>query len=410
MEDIIAGVDLGSSKFLVLIGETSPDGNLNIVGVGESHIPGAVQRGSIMNMEKAEEALRTAIYNAEKMAQMRVRSIVVGIGGDHLRSYRSRGVVPIADKEKGVTRLELESAFKAAQALPLTSDTEIVDSSVQEFIIDGQGGIMDPIGMFGTRMELELLLILGFAPSLKNIRRLIERNKLKLENLIVNIIAAGEAVLTPAEKELGVMLIDMGAQTTSIGVWRENKLIDLSVLGYGGELVTRDISAALHLPMEEAEKIKVNYGKALASIVDTQKQIEVLGLGGRESRLLPEKLLAEVIEARLDELLSIIRTHLKESPYWGKLSGGVVLTGGGCQMPGMVELTERVMGLATRIGIPAAQGLGTELLRSPAHATALGILISYLRKTAERDKLFASKKEKKSSLWENIKRLFLKVI
>lgn len=408
MKDNITAVDVGSSRILVLIGEVDPAGELKVLGIGESKVSGEVQRGEVKNMDKAEDSLKKAISVAEKMAQVKVRNVVVGIGGDSLRGIRSCGVVPILDAEKGVSKADVEAAFKAAQALPLAADTELIDSVVQEFIVDGQTGIVDPIGMIGVRLELDLLLVLASASPLRNLRRLIERCKLKIEGTVVNILAAGEAVLSPDEKELGVVLIDIGANTCSIGVWRSNRLIHLGTLGYGGEIITRDIASGLRLTMEEAELVKIKYGCALASMVDEKEEIEISGLGGREKRILSRALLAEIIEARVDEILSVLHHHLSAYPFWSKLASGIVFVGGGAQLPGLVELSERTFGLATRIGLPNIKPQENfESLRAPLYATPCGILLSYMKKLEENRRLFSERK--KSSVFENIKKFWAKL-
>ncbi len=403
MEDVITAVNMGSSRITALIGAIEPENELRILGVGEYEVMNEIQRGEIKNMDRAEESLRNAIAMAEKMAQIKVKSVVVGIGGENIRSFKSRGVVPIAEPEKGVTKNDVEAAFKAAQALPLTADTELIDSVVQEFIIDGQNGITDPIGMIGVRMELDLLLLLGSSTAIRNLRRLIERCKLRLDGTIVNIIADGEAALSPDEKELGVLLVDIGAHTTTLGVWKSNRLIHLSVLGYGGEIVTKDIASGLRLTMEEAEYVKVKHGCAVASMVNEHEELEISGLGRRENRVLSKRLLAEIIEARMDEILSVLRHYLSSFPFWNKLASGVVFVGGGAQMPGLVELSEKTLGLATRIGLPIIKPQnGFEGLRTPGYATPIGILLSYINILREKKTLFADRK--KSAFAEKVRK------
>ena len=371
-KNLIIGLDIGTSKVVAMVADLLPEGRIEIIGMG-SHESRGLKKGVVVNIEATVNAIQRALEEAELMADCKITRVYTGIAGSHIRSFNSTGMVPIRDKE--VTPLEIDRVIETARAMPIPTDQQVLHILTQEFIIDGQDGVREPLGMSGVRLEVKVHIVTGAVSAAQNIVKCVRRCGLEVSDLILQPLASSLAVLTEDERELGGCLVDIGGGTTDIAVFREGAIRYTAVIPIAGDQITNDIAMALRTPTAEAEDLKVRHGCALRQLADAKEMIEVPGVGDRPTRQLSRPMLAEVIEPRVEELYSLVQQRLRESGYEELLSSGIVLTGGSSVMQGMVELGEEIFHLPVRMGVPRYSGGLSDVVRSPRYATAVGLLI-----------------------------------
>jgi len=369
--NLIVGLDIGTSKVLVIVGEISQDGELEVIGVGH-HPARGLRKGVVSNIESTVQSIQRAVEEAELMAGCQIYSVFAGIAGAHINSFNSHGVVAIKDNE--VTQNDIERVIDAARAMAIPNDQRILHVMPQDFVIDGQDGIHEPIGMCGVRMEAKVHMITGAVSAAQNIVKCIRRCGLEVDDIILEQIASSESVLTEDEMELGVCMIDIGGGTTDIAIFTEGAIRHTAVIPIAGDQVTNDIAVAFHTPTQAAEELKKKYGCTLAKLVDQGQTIETPSMGGRPPRTLSRQNLAEIIEPRVEELLLLIQAEVRRSGFEELIGSGIVLTGGSSRIEGMMELAEEIFHLPVRLGMPNYRGSLSEVVRNPIYATGIGLV------------------------------------
>jgi len=369
---LIVGLDIGTSKIVAIVAEVSDDGGVEIIGIGSCASQG-LKKGVVIDIESTVSSIQKAVEEAEMMAGVQIKSVFAGIAGSHIKSLNSHGIVAIKDREVG--NEDVASVIDAAKAVAIPTDQRIVHVLPQEFVIDDQDGIREPVGMSGVRLEAKVHLVTGSTSAAQNIVKCVKQCGLDVEDVILEQLASSYAVLTNDEKELGVCLVDIGGGTTDIAVFTEGAIRHTAVIPIAGDQVTNDIAVALRTPTQFAEEIKVKYACALRQLANAEETIEVPGVGDRAPRRLARQTLAEVVEPRYEELLTLVQTELRRSGFEGLCAAGVVLTGGSSKMEGVVELAEEVFHMPVRLGVPQqVTGLG-DIVRNPIHATGVGLLL-----------------------------------
>ncbi len=371
-KDLIVGLDIGTSKVVALVAELNPDGQFNVVGLGQVSSKG-LKKGVVVNIEATVQSIQKALEEAEVMADRRIAQVFTGIAGNHIHSFNSMGMVAIRDKE--VSAGDVERVIETAKAINIPTDQQILHILTQEFIIDGQEDVREPIGMSGIRLEVKVHIVTGAVSAAQNIVKCVRRCGLEVNDLILQPLASSVAVLTEDEKELGVVLVDIGGGTTDIAIFSQGAIRHTAVIPIAGDQITNDIAMALRTPTIDAEDLKIHFGIARQSMANPNETIEVPGVGDREARSMSRQALAAVIEPRVEELLSLVRQVVRESGMEDLVSSGVVLTGGTSLMPGVVELAEEVFAKPARVGFPEYKGHLSEILRSPRYSTGLGLLM-----------------------------------
>jgi len=373
---LIVGLDIGTSKVVAIVGELGADGEMKIVGLG-SHPSRGLKKGMVVDIESTVQSIQRAVEEAERMAGCQIHSVYAGIAGSHIRSLNSHGIVAIRDKE--VYPHDVERVIDAAQAVAIPADQKILHILPQEFIIDSQEGIKEPLGMSGVRLEAKVHLVTCAVNAAQNIDKCIRRCGLEVEEIILEQLASSYAVLTDDERELGVCIVDIGGGTTDIAVFTEGAIRHTGVIPIAGDQVTNDIAMALRTPTQYAEDLKIRYACALAQLAGADQSIKVPGVGERGARELSRQALAEVVEPRYDELFTLVQAELRRSGFEESLAGGIVLTGGTAKMEGAVELAEEIFHMPVRLGVPASvQGMH-DIVRNPIYATAVGLLLFGLK-------------------------------
>jgi len=368
---LIVGLDIGTSKVVALVGDLLPDGRLEIIGMG-SHESRGLKKGVVVNIESTVSAIQRALEEAELMADCKIQRVHVGIAGSHIRSFNSTGMVAVKDKE--VTPLDVDRAIETARAMPIPTDQQVLHILTQEFLIDGQDGIREPLGMSGVRLEVKVHIVTGAVSAAQNVVKCVRRCGLEVADLVLQPLASSIAVLSEDERELGVALVDIGGGTTDIAIFREGAIRHTAVIPIAGDQITSDVAMALRTPTPEAELVKIRHGCALRQLADPAETIEVPGLGDRPPRSLSRQTLAEVIEPRVEELYTLVQQVLRQSGFEELLSSGVVLTGGSSVMQGMVELGEEIFHMPVRLGVPRYAGGLADVVESPRYATVMGLL------------------------------------
>lgn len=376
-ESILVGLDIGTTKISAVVGEVKDDKSIDIIGIGTSPSRG-LRKGSVVNIESTVESIKRAVEEAELMAGVDIDAVYTGIAGGHIKGFNSRGVIAVKDKE--VSRFDIERVVDAAKAIAIPLDREVLHIIPKEFIVDGQDGIRDPLGISGVRLEAEVHIITGAVTSAQNIIKCANKAGLQVVGIILQPLASSEAVLTQDEIELGVVMVDIGGGTTDIAILGEGCILHTAVLGIGGNHLTNDIAVGLRTPSKEAENIKKRYGCALTSLVKDDETIEVPSVGGRPSRILSRQLLSEIIEPRGEEIFGLVLRELKNTGYEEMIASGVVITGGTANMDGMVELAEKVLDLPVRRGIPSNIGGLVDIVSNPIYATGVGLILYALKK------------------------------
>jgi cell division protein FtsA len=368
------GLDVGTTKVAAVIAEPDASGSLKIVGVGRAPSEG-LRRGVVVHLEKTVQSIRTAVAEAERMAGIPVRRVMTGIAGEHIRSVNSRGVIAVSRGGSEIGPDDVARVVEAARAVAIPADREVFHVIPQEFVVDDQAGIRDPVGMGGVRLEAEVHIVTGAATSARNLDKAVHRAGLKVSSLVLEPLASAHAVLAEDEKELGCLLIDVGGGTTGLAVFYEGAVRHTAVIGLGGNNVTHDLAVGLRAPTESAEEIKIRYGSALAGRVDPNEMIDVPGVGGRTAKPVPRQVLASMIEPRMEELFTLIHREAKRNIYSDLLAGGVVLTGGGACLDGTEELAERIFEMPVRRGVPRGMAGIRETVEDPRYATAVGLVL-----------------------------------
>lgn len=378
---MIVGLDIGTSKVVALVGEFNAEGGLEIVGIG-SHPSRGMKKGVIINIESTVQSIQRAIEEAELMAGCQIHSVYVGIAGSHIRSLNSHGIVAIRDRE--VQGADLERVIDAAQAVAIPADQKILHILPQEYVIDNQEGIKEPLGMSGVRLEAKVHLVTCAVNAAQNIEKCIRRCGLDVEEIILEQLASSYSVLTEDERELGVCLVDIGGGTTDIAIFTDGSIRHTGVIPIAGDQVTNDIAMALRTPTQHAEEIKIKYACALTQLAGPDETIKVPSVGDRPPRDLSRQSLAEVVEPRYDELFTLIQAELRRSGYEEMIPAGVVLTGGTAKMEGVVELAEEIFHMPVRVGYPqTVKGLN-DIVRNPIYATGVGLLQYGQKNSSER--------------------------
>jgi len=380
VKNFIVGLDIGTSKVSALVGEVTPEGQIEIVGVG-SHPSRGLKRGVVVNIDATVQSIQRAVEEAELMAGCQIRSVYTGIAGNHIRSLNSHGIVPIQNQE--VAPADVDRVIDAARAVAIPADQKILHILPQEFIIDNQDGIREPIGMSGVRLEAKVHMVTGAVSAAQNIVKCVQRCGLEVSDIILEQLASSQAILTEDEKDLGVCLVDIGGGTTDIAIFTDGAIRHTAVIPIAGDQVTNDIAVALRTPTPAAEEIKLKYGCALTSLADGEEPIEVPSVGERPRRSITRKALAEVIESRYEELFRLVKAELRRSGFEELIAAGIVLTGGAANITGCLDLAEMTFKMPVRLGVPTASGLPTTNSNS-MFATGVGLLLYGHQKFGDR--------------------------
>ncbi len=400
--NLIVGLDIGTSKVVAIVGEVSLDGEIEIIGVGTQPSRG-LKKGVVVNIESTVQSIQRAVEEAELMAGCQIRSVYAGIAGSHVRSINSNGVVAVKDKE--VTTADVSRVIDAARAVAIPADQRILHVLPQEFLIDNQEGIRDPISMSGVRLECRVHLVTGAVSAAQNIIKCVRRCGLEVDDIILEQLASSASVLTEDEKELGVCLVDIGGGTTDIAVFTEGAIRHTAVIPIAGDQVTNDIAVALRTPTQYANDLKIKYACALRQLASEEETIEVPSVGDREPRRLARQTLAEVVEPRYEELLSLVQAELRRSGFEEICAAGIVLTGGSSKMEGVIELAEEIFHMPVRLGVPQHVSGLVDVIRNPIHATGVGLLLfGYKQQNSFSSQPLEENSE--YSLWKRMKRWF----
>ncbi|AUH52843.1 cell division protein FtsA [Chromobacterium sp. ATCC 53434] len=371
-KSMLVGLDIGTSKIVAIVAEVLEDGQLNIVGMGHTPSRG-LKRGMVVNIESTVQAIQRALEEAELMADCKIHEVFVGIAGSHIKSVNSHGMVAIKDRE--VTKMDIDRVIETARAVTIPPDHQVLHILTQEYSIDGQEGVREPLGMSGVRLEAKVHIVTGAVSAAQNVTKCVRRCGLEVSDLVLQPMASAIAVLSEDEKDLGVCLIDIGGGTTDIAVYVGGAIRHTAVIPIAGDQITNDIAMALRTPTKEAEDIKIQHGVALVGLADPAQMIEVPGVGERGPRQMSRATLAEVVEPRVEELFQLVQQELRRSGFEELLSSGMVLTGGASLMPGMVELAEEVFHLPVRVGVPKYVGGLAEVVKTPRFSTGVGLLL-----------------------------------
>ncbi len=374
-KDLIVALDIGTTKIATVVSEMLPDGGLAIIGTGSCDSSG-LRKGVVVNIEKTVESIQRSLEEAELMAGCKITTAYTGIAGSHIKSFNSHGMVAIKDKE--VTQADIARVLETARAVNIPTDHQILHVLTQEFIIDGQEDVREPLGMSGVRLEVKVHIVTGAVSAAQNIVKCVRRCGLEVADLILQPLASSLAVLTEDERELGVALVDIGGGTTDVAVFTGGAIRHTAVIPIAGSQITNDIAMALRTPTQDAEDIKLRFGVAMQRLAGTDDMIEVPGIGDRGPNSMSRQALAAVIEPRVEELFSLVQQSLRDSGYEELISSGIVLTGGSSQLPGLSQLAEDIFSMPVRIGVPRYHGGLEEVVKSPRHATAVGLLFEGL--------------------------------
>ncbi|MBN9125053.1 MAG: cell division protein FtsA [Nitrosospira sp. 56-18] len=370
-KNFIVGLDIGTSKIMAIVAEMKPEGGFEVIGIG-SHPSRGLKKGVVVNIETTVSAIQRALEEAELMADCKIREVYTGIAGGHIKSFNSHGMVAIKDKE--VSRMDVERVVETAKAVNILNDQQVLHVLNQEFIIDGQEDVREPIGMSGVRLEVKVHIVTGAVSAAQNIMKCVRRCGLEVRDLVLQPLASAMAVLSEDEKDLGVCLMDIGGGTTDIAVFTHGAIRHTAVIPIAGDQITNDIAMALRTPTKDAEDIKCRYGCALRGMADPHELVEVAGVGDRGVRQLSRQTLSEVIEPRVEELYSMVQAELRQSGFEQLLSSGIVITGGCSSLQGMVELGEEIFHMPVRLGLPHYRGSLEEVVLNPRCSTGIGLI------------------------------------
>ena len=400
--NLIVGLDIGTSKVVAIVGEVTVEGEIEIIGIGTQPSRG-LKKGVVVNIESTVQSIQRAVEEAELMAGCQIRSVYAGIAGSHVKSVNSHGIVAIKDKE--VTPNDVARVIDAAKAVAIPSDQRILHVLPQEFIIDKQEGIRDPISMSGVRLEAKVHLVTGAVSAAQNIIKCVRRCGLEVDDIILEQLASSASVLTEDEKELGVCLVDIGGGTTDIAIFTDGAIRHTAVIPIAGDQVTNDIAVALRTPSQYANDLKIKYACALRQLASSDETIEVPSVGDREPRRLARQTLAEVVEPRYEELLGLVQSELRRSGFEEICAAGIVLTGGSSKMEGVIELAEEIFHMPVRLGVPQHVSGLVDVIRNPMHATGVGLLLFGHKQRASFSS-FELEENSEEGLWERMKSWF----
>jgi len=381
--DIIVGLDIGTTKICAVVAEARDD-SVEIIGIG-SHPSEGLRKGVVINIEDTVNSIKEAVEEAETMAGCEISAVYAGIAGGHIQGFNSQGVIAL--KEKEVTKKDIDRVIEAASAVAIPMDREVIHTLVQEYFVDDQDGIMDPLGMSGVRLEAKVHIVTGAVTSAQNIIKCANRAGLDVCDIVLESLASSEAVISKEEKNLGVALIDFGGGTTDMAIFSKGAIKYTSILALGGDNLTYDIAVGLRTPKLEAEKIKIKYGCGLSSLIGRDETIEVVGVGGRKPRSLSRQILGEILEPRVEEIFSLIYGELIRSGEEAEITSGVVVTGGSAELQGVTEMAEQIFGSPARVGYPQGISGLTEIVNKPMYATAVGLIL-YGAKASRKGKKF----------------------
>lgn len=370
--NVIVGLDIGTSKVAAIVGEVNESGEVEVIGIGSTPSRG-LKKGVVINLETTVSSIQRAVEEAELMAGCEIGSVYAGIAGSHIKSLNSHGIVAIKNKE--VSQYDIDRVIDSARAVAIPADQKILHILPQEFVIDMQEGIKEPIGMSGIRLEAKVHMVTGSVSAAQNIIKCIRRCELGVDDIVLEQLASCGSVLTEDEKELGVCLIDIGGGTTDIAIFSHGAIKHTAVIPIAGDQVTNDIAVALRTPTKNAEEIKCTYACALTQLADADETIEVASIGDRPPRNISKQTLAEIIEPRYEELMLLVQAELRRSGYEGLITAGIILTGGSSKVTGLVELAEEIFHMPVRIGIPQHVSGLTDVVENPVHATGVGLLL-----------------------------------
>ncbi len=373
--NLLVALDIGTSKIVTLVAEITAEDTLCLIGMG-SHPSRGLKKGVVGNIESTVNAIQRSLEEAELMADAKIKEVITGIAGSHIKSFNSHGMVAIKDKE--VQQYDIDRVIETARAVNIPMEQQVLHILEQEFIIDGQGGVRMPSGMSGMRLEVKVHIVTGAVSAAQNIMKCVRRCGLEVRDLMLQPLASADAVLLDDERDLGVCLVDIGGGTTDIAVFTDGAIKHTSVIPIAGDQITNDIAMALRTPTKDAEELKIAHGVALRQLASASEMIEVPGVGERGPRELSRQTLAEVIEPRVEELYSLIQRELRSSGLEELLSSGIVITGGSSLMKGMVELGEEVFHMPVRVGVPQYRGALAEVVRNPRYSTGMGLLMAGL--------------------------------
>lgn len=402
-KNIITGLDIGTSKIIALIGEVTPDGAIQIIGIGR-HPSRGLKRGVVVDIEATVNSIQRAVQEAELMAGCEVRTVYAGIAGSHIRSLNSHGIVAIRDKE--VSQADIERVFDAAKAVAIPADQKILHILPQEFIIDHQGSIREPIGMAGVRLESRVHIVTGSVSSAQNIIKCVRRCGLEVRDIILEQLASSHAVLTEDEKDLGVCLIDIGGGTTDIAIFSEGAIQHTAVIPIAGDQVTNDIAMALRTPTKAAESIKVSHACALPELANANHMIEIASVNDRPGRKISAKALSDVVCARYEELFSLVRNELRRSGFEDRMAAGIVLTGGASNIIGAIELAELCFEMPVRKGCAHYVSGLAEATENPSFATGVGLLLHGYQQQYEGGYNVPAMSDNAKGMWSRMKEWF----
>lgn len=378
-ERIVVGLDIGTTKICAVVASINEQDRIHILGVGKAKSDG-LNRGVVINIDKTVNAIKKAVEQAELASGIEVNSVNVGIAGDHIRSIRSKGVITISNRDKEITVHDVERLLEDCQRIMLPPDQQIIHVIPQEFVVDGQDGISDPVGMSGMRMEAEVHIITGLVSAAKNLYRCVERAGYEVADIILEPLASSYAVLDDEEKEAGVVLVDIGGGTTDLAVFQDNTIRHTAVIAIAGKKVTDDIKVGLSVLDDQAEKLKHEYGESFVDMIEDDQSITIPGIAGRPSKEITKSILAKIIQARMEEIFEIVAIEIKRSGYADSLSAGIVITGGGSLIKNVCPLANEVLGMDAKIGRPLGLTGGlTEEVDSPIYATSVGLVLHALK-------------------------------
>ncbi|MFZ7110550.1 MAG: cell division protein FtsA [Desulfatiglandales bacterium] len=404
--DIIVGLDIGTTKICAVVGEIRAD-TIEIIGIG-THPSDGLRKGAVINIERTVHSIKEAVEEAETMAGCEIGSVYAGVAGGHIKGFNSHGVIAL--KEREVTKKDIDRVIEAASAVAIPMDREVIHVLTQEFIVDEQDAISDPLGMAGVRLEAKIHIVTGAVTSAQNIIKCCNRAGLDVCDIVLESLASSEAVLSEEERNLGVALIDFGGGTTDMAVFARGTIQQTSVLALGGDNLTYDISIGLRTPRIEAEKIKIKYGCALSSLIGKDETIEVPGVGGRKPRVMSRQILGEILEPRLEEIFNLTYNELVRSGFENVINSGVVVTGGSAELPGIPEIAEQIFNAPSRRGYPQGISGLVEVVNKPMYATAVGLVLYGAKRTKETKKFRIRDNNIFTRVMERMKRWFKEVI
>lgn len=404
-KEYIAGLDIGTTKTCCVLADVDLDtSDVDIIGVGMTPSNG-LRRGVVVDLEATTESIKTAVDKAQRMAgNVTIRSVVVGITGEHISSLNSRGVIAITSADREVTSADVDRVVEASKVIVLPPEREIIHSIARGFTVDGQDGVKDPVGMSGSRLEVETHIVTGSSTFLDNVIKCVQRAGLVIDSTVLEPIATSESAVMSAEKDLGVALVDIGGGTTDVAVFANGEIFYTAILPVGGNHVTNDIAVGLRAAQGDAERAKIEHGCATVDLIKEDDVFEIASLGSDEPRELPREILARIIEPRMQEILQMVRQELVKSGYLELLAAGAVLTGGASQMPGTLELAEKTLGIPVRLGLPRDVGGLSDTVHSPIYCTAVGLVMH-----ATRNFVDLREQEKGATLKQGLKDILKKL-